>query len=211
MNSTRTRTAATAAVVTVAGIAAVVSYSHIYALAIDHGQSVLAARLLPFAIDGGIIAASLAMLGGQAPKLSRLMFALGVLATLGANVAGGWHCGPVGIAVSGFPAVSFLGSVELLARMRSKPAATEVAESPSVPALGRDAETVAVAATVAESPSVARVAVARVAPVASDAMAAALDILASDPTLTGADLGRRLNVSPRSGQRIMRRLAAQGA
>ena len=69
--------AATAAVVAaVAAFAAVVSYSHIYDLAREHGQAGTAARLLPLSVDGLILAASLVMLhaartGGPVPAGDR--------------------------------------------------------------------------------------------------------------------------------------------
>jgi Protein of unknown function (DUF2637) len=41
-----------AAVITVAAIAAVISYQHAYQLVRSHGESGLTARLLPFTVDG---------------------------------------------------------------------------------------------------------------------------------------------------------------
>jgi hypothetical protein len=52
--------------------------------------------------------------GRKAPTLARYMLALGVLATVGANVAYGWRFGPVSMAVSAWPAVAFIGSAETL-------------------------------------------------------------------------------------------------
>ena len=42
----------------VAAVAAVISYRHAYELVSSHGESGLAARLLPFTVDGLILAAS---------------------------------------------------------------------------------------------------------------------------------------------------------
>jgi hypothetical protein len=65
----------------------------------------------------------------------------------------------------------------------------------------------AVAAPVAEVAPVAQ-GVEILSPATSaDLEAAALAVLAEEPTLTGADLGRRLNVSTRSGQRLKLKLA----
>jgi hypothetical protein len=50
------------AVLVLAAIAAVVSYVHIYHLAITHGQPMEAALLLPVSVDGTVAAASTAML-----------------------------------------------------------------------------------------------------------------------------------------------------
>ena len=113
------RIATATVVLTVAGFAAVVSYSHIYDLARAHGQAGTAARLLPLSVDGLIVAASLVMLHEarnqrHAPVLARLMLGLGVAATVAANVAYGATYGPVGAVISAWPAVAFVGSAELL-------------------------------------------------------------------------------------------------
>jgi hypothetical protein len=110
---------ATAAVVcAVAGFAAVVSYSHIYGLGRSHGQDGTAARLLPLSVDGLILAASLVLLhearnGRDAPGLARLMLWLGISATVGANIAFGAGYGLLGALISAWPAVAFIGSVEI--------------------------------------------------------------------------------------------------
>lgn len=110
--------AATAAVVlAVAGFAAVVSYSHIYTLARDHGQAGTAARLLPLSVDGLIVAASLVMLHaartGGPVLLARAMLGLGVAATVGANVLYGLAFGVLGAVISAWPAVAFIGAAEM--------------------------------------------------------------------------------------------------
>ncbi len=115
-----TRVATTAVVMAVAAFAAAVSYNHIFTLGRMHGQDGAAARLLPPSIDGLIAAASLVMLSAArqrilAPALARWMLALGIGATIGANVLYGAPYGAVGAVVSAWPAVSFIGSVELLA------------------------------------------------------------------------------------------------
>jgi len=83
-----------AAVLIVALIAAVVSYVHIGHLAVTHGQTTLAAGLLPLPIDGTVAATSLAMLraaraGAATPWLARSGLVLSVGATLAANVGYG--------------------------------------------------------------------------------------------------------------------------
>jgi hypothetical protein len=109
----------TLVVLAVAAFAAVVSYSHIYELARDNGQTGTAARLLPLSVDGLIAAASLVLLHEararhEPPKLARCMLGLGVAATVGANVAYGLPFGWVGALVSAWPALAFIGSVEML-------------------------------------------------------------------------------------------------
>jgi hypothetical protein len=107
-----------AAVLLVAAIAAVVSFVHIEHLAVTHGQTVLAAMLLPLSIDGTVAAASLVMLraaraGLGTPWLARVMLGLSVVATLGANIAYGARYGLTGSLLSGWPAVAFIGSAEM--------------------------------------------------------------------------------------------------
>jgi len=118
--------------VTVAGFAAIVSYSHIYTLAREHGQAGTAARLLPLSVDGLIVAASLALLHaartGAPVALARSMLVLGVVATVGANVLYGLSFGLLGAIVSAWPAVAFIGSAEMalgMVRASAVPAVTE--------------------------------------------------------------------------------------
>jgi hypothetical protein len=49
-----------------------------------------------------------------APSLARWLLGLGIAATLTANMAQGWSHGPVGAVVAAWPAVSLVGSYELL-------------------------------------------------------------------------------------------------
>jgi ABC-type Fe3+ transport system permease subunit len=55
-------TTTTASVVLLAGIAAVVSYGHLYLLAVRHRQGGLASALIPLSVDGMIVAASMSLL-----------------------------------------------------------------------------------------------------------------------------------------------------
>jgi len=118
-DSRAVRHGATAAVLLVAVIAAIVSFVHIEHLAVSHGQIMLAALLLlPVSIDGTVAAASLVMLraaraGLGTPWLARVMLGLSVIATLAANVAYGAHYGLTGSLLSGWPAVAFIGSAEM--------------------------------------------------------------------------------------------------
>lgn len=112
------RIVAAAAVLSVAAIAAVVSYSHIYDLARAHGESGTAARLLPVSVDGLIASASLALLHAarkrlRAPWMAYLMLWLGVGATIAANVAFGLGYGWMAAVIAAWPAIAFVGSVEM--------------------------------------------------------------------------------------------------
>jgi hypothetical protein len=143
----------TAAVVcAVAAFAAAVSYSHIYGLGRTHGQDGTAARLLPLSVDGLILAASLVLLhearnDRDAPPLARLMLWLGISATIGANIAYGAGYGLLGALISAWPAVAFIGTVEIAmqqVRLARAPGAATI-----VPALPGDVEQAVRAAYVA--------------------------------------------------------------
>ena len=107
------------AVLAVAGVAAYVSYWHAYAVVCAHGESGITARLEPATIDGLVYASSMVNLYAArhrlpVPALARWLLALGIVATLAANMAQGWSHGPVGAVVAAWPAVSLVGSYELL-------------------------------------------------------------------------------------------------
>ena len=146
------RIATTAVVCAVAGFAAVVSYSHIYDLGRAHGQDGSPARLLPLSVDGLILAASLVLLhearnGRDAPRLARVMLWLGIGATVGANIAYGAGFGLLGAVISAWPAVAFIGSVELVMMLVRRARGPQPArDAPVVPG---DAEQAARAAYVA--------------------------------------------------------------
>jgi hypothetical protein len=113
------RLSTAAAVLAVAGIAAYVSYGHAYAVVRAHGESGITARLEPGTIDGLVYASSMIVLYAArhrmpVPCLARWLLGLGIAATLTANMAQGWSHGPVGAAVAAWPAVSLVGSYELL-------------------------------------------------------------------------------------------------
>ena len=93
-------------------------------------------------MDGLILAASLVLLhearnGRDAPGLARLMLWLGIGATIGANIAFGAGYGLLGALISAWPAVAFIGSVEIamqrVRRSRAPRAATSVPAVPDVP------------------------------------------------------------------------------
>ena len=113
------RLSTVAAVLAVAGIAAYVSYWHAYAVVRAHGETGITARLEPATIDGLVYASSMVVLYAArhrvpVPSLARWLLALGIAATLTANMAQGWSHGPVGAVVAAWPAVSLVGSYELL-------------------------------------------------------------------------------------------------
>jgi hypothetical protein len=128
------------AVAAVAAVAAVISYRHAYELVTTHGETGLTARLLPFTVDGLILAASMLILDAsrrhhRAPPLARWCLGAGIAATIGANLAHGLGHGPIGALVSAWPALALAGSFELLMTLiRTGPPA----ETTAVPACHAD-------------------------------------------------------------------------
>ena len=107
-------------VLAVAGIAAYISWWYAYAVVREFGETGITARLEPATIDGLVYASSMVMLHAArhrlpVPQLARWMLALGIAASLAVNVAQGWSHGLVGAVVAAWPAVSLVGSYELLA------------------------------------------------------------------------------------------------
>ena len=106
----------------------------------------MAARLLPLSVDGLILAASLVLLhearnGRDAPRLARLMLWLGIAATIGANIAYGAGYGLVGALISAWPAVAFIGSVEIaMQQVRRARVARAAIIGPAVPEVPGDVE-----------------------------------------------------------------------
>ena len=97
-------------------------------------------------MDGLILAASLVLLhearnGRDAPRLARLMLWLGIAATIGANIAYGAGYGLVGALISAWPAVAFIGSVEIaMQQVRRARVARAAIIGPAVPEVPGDVE-----------------------------------------------------------------------
>ncbi len=115
------RLSTAAAVLAVAGIAAYVSYWHAYAVVRPTAragsppgwnQPPSTASSTPPAW----LSCTPHGTGHRAPVpwLARWLLGLGIAATLTANMAQGWSHGPVGAVVAAWPAVSLVGSYELL-------------------------------------------------------------------------------------------------
>jgi hypothetical protein len=107
------------AVVGVAAVAAIISYQHAYELVRSHGESETVARLEPFTVDGLIWAASMVILNASrrnqcVPRLAAWSLGVGIVATIGANVAHGLGHGLIGALVSAWPALALVGAYELL-------------------------------------------------------------------------------------------------
>ena len=86
------RRTTTASVLLLAGIAAVVAYTHMHTLAMQHGEGAWASALIPLSCDGMIVASSMALLsdsrlGGRGGVLPWALLIVGALASLAANIA----------------------------------------------------------------------------------------------------------------------------
>jgi hypothetical protein len=132
------------AVFGVAGIAAYLSYEHAFEVIAAHGETGMAARLEPATVDGLVYSSSMVIWYAArhrlaAPFMARCLLALGIVATLAANVTHGWSHGPVGAVVAAWPAVSLVGTFELVlwiirATAASAPVRGGVADRASEPA-----------------------------------------------------------------------------
>ena len=112
------------------------SYWHAFEVVRAHGESGITARLEPATIDGLVYSSSMVVLYAArhrlpVPGLARWLLALGIVATLAANVAHGWSHGPVGAAVAAWPAASLVGSYELLLWLIRTAAAGAVVREPA--------------------------------------------------------------------------------
>ena len=100
----------------VAGIAAWISYTHIYVVG-GHNP------LLPISVDGMIVTSSLVLLTAHRAKLSKTLWLarftlwLGISATLLANVDYGLSAGALSAVVSAWPAVCFVFTVETVMQL----------------------------------------------------------------------------------------------
>ena len=121
MESSRwSRTVTIAAVLMLAVIAAVVSYSHMYELALRHGEPPWRAALFPLSVDGMIVGASMTLLsdarhGRKGGVLPWALLIMGSAASLAANVAVAdptmWSR-----IIHAWPSFALIGAYELLMR-----------------------------------------------------------------------------------------------
>jgi hypothetical protein len=110
----------TASVALLAGIAALVSYGHMHALAMQHGEGRLASALIPLSVDGMIVASSMSLLldsrlGRRGWVLPWTLLIIGAAASLAANIA---VAEPtlLGRVIAAWPSFALTASYELLMR-----------------------------------------------------------------------------------------------
>jgi hypothetical protein len=106
------------ALVVVASVTGVISYTHVYDLTVSLHQPVMVARLMPFGVDGLIVVGSVVLLQAAPGQtwLGWLGVIPGVAASLFANVESGLRWGPLAAGWAGVPAASFALATFLLER-----------------------------------------------------------------------------------------------
>ena len=98
-----------AAILAVATVAGVISYSHIYELTVALHQTAMVARFMPFGVDGLIMTGSVVLLQADTGQrwLGWLGVGPGVVISLFANIESGIRYGWLSATWAGIPAVSF--------------------------------------------------------------------------------------------------------
>ncbi|MFG1997112.1 DUF2637 domain-containing protein [Actinoplanes sp. NPDC048988] len=114
------KVAARGSAVVVALVAGASSFRHIAAVSLHYGEVAAVAYSLPFAIDGLLIVATMAMIedkraGRRIRWSARVAFVFGVVASLGANIASAQPSAGARI-VAAVPAVALLLAIEVLSR-----------------------------------------------------------------------------------------------
>jgi Protein of unknown function (DUF2637) len=112
---------AVAAVLALAGIAAVISYSHMFDWARANHEPDWRARLFPLSVDGAILAASMVLYadsraGRRADKLAYLITLSGFAWSVGANIGHTWVDSLAAKMIAGWPPIAMFLSVELMFR-----------------------------------------------------------------------------------------------
>ncbi|GAB3460124.1 hypothetical protein GCM10027570_44670 [Streptomonospora sediminis] len=120
MSSPVSRWTTVATVCLLAAIAAVVSYAHMFELALRHGEPSWRAGLFPLSVDGMIVAASMSLLsdarqGRRGGVLPWTLLIVGSAASLAANVA---VADPTAWSrvIHAWPSFALMGAYELLMR-----------------------------------------------------------------------------------------------
>jgi hypothetical protein len=106
------------ALMVVASVTGVISYTHVCDLTVSLHQPAMVARLMPFGVDGLIVVGSVVLLQAAPGQtwLGWLGIVPGVAASLFANVESGLRWGPLAAGWAGVPAASFALATFLLER-----------------------------------------------------------------------------------------------
>jgi hypothetical protein len=126
------RVGGVAAALAVGAIAAIGSFAHLRDLAIENGQTHLIGTLIPFSVDGLIVTATLCMHADNR-RWPRIGFWLGVAATISGNVL--QALAPVSmavaIAVSAWPPVALLVTIEIIVHRKVSDRSPVLASEPA--------------------------------------------------------------------------------
>jgi hypothetical protein len=136
----------TFSVVVLAGIAAVLSYKHMFVLVRRYGETSWTSTLLPVSVDGMIAASSMTLLadsrnGRRSGLLPWSLLVIGSVASLAANVAVA-EPSAVGRLIAAWPSCALIGSYELLMRQVRHAAARKAPLTLEVPDTSRVADRV---------------------------------------------------------------------
>jgi hypothetical protein len=204
-----------AAIFAVASVAGVASYLHIYELSLALHQSKLIAAVMPFGVDGLVVVGSVVLLS-DGGRLGWLGVGPGVAISLFANIESGIRYGWLAAVWAGIPAVSFFAACYLLENWLKSHASASAADAAPVPVAIEHAVTVAPVPTApatatATRPATAKPTVKAPKPRQRDASGSDMErrarrVMARQPDITGAELGRAIGASPRTGQRLLAQL-----
>ncbi|MGH2384695.1 MAG: DUF2637 domain-containing protein, partial [Candidatus Limnocylindria bacterium] len=125
------------------GIAAVISYKHMYHLVLRYGETSWTAALLPVSVDGMIVVASMSLLvdsrqGRRSGLLPWTLLVLGSAASLAANVAVA-EPSVVGRLIAAWASCALIGAYELLMRQIRRTAVMKTGRDNAVPGVTLDA------------------------------------------------------------------------
>lgn len=126
-----------AAILAVAGVSGVISYGHIYDLSLALHQGVLAARLMPVAIDGLIVVGSVVLLESGS-RLGWLGVGPGLALSVFANLESGLRFGALSAVWAAIPSLSFFLATFIFERWLKAQAAAV-----TIPAASGELEAVA--------------------------------------------------------------------
>lgn len=203
------------------GLAAV-SYEHILSFATDAGAEVWEAVIIAATVDSLIIMAISTMAvarrrGVPVPAVAVVALMVGVVATTGANLYDGIEHGWMGIATSVWVPTAALLAEQLaswvIRQGQTTRPATAATAAPDTPTVEADTDTAPdpTPANTRPAPTTApagRHDTGQVVPLhtLTDRDRAVLAMLQEDPTIPGAEIGRRLGATERTGQRALTRV-----
>ncbi|GAA4918014.1 DUF2637 domain-containing protein [Streptomonospora salina] len=207
---------------------ALVSYGHIHSFARDAGASVWEAAIVAATVDGLIVVAIGAIgharrTGATPPRMVKMALVIGIIATTGANVHDGLPHGWRGVVLALWVPIAAEVAYQLAMWVGRTPVPQE--EPPELVVCGAFSSVESLSASldgrrplglgehVADDTGESRpggVGVATDALPRIDDLPAkkrdALVVLLNEPAISGAELGQRLGLTPRTGQRYREQL-----